>query len=304
LLDELRLLDEPIIDWKHRVNIYITSDEEIRDNDYYLYDYEVLKCDKTGTKDVTMAEICKKIILTTDPTLIADGVQVIDDDFLEWYVKNSSCEFVSIITTIVSNSPTYKTNMGFERWRKDPEKIYDMALAIHNIGKTCTTKQEEPKKESYICPHTKIQCDDECCVSTEECHITSSLASGIVDCAEPNQGKKPHLFCETPEENCTFNYCDENGCQNRKRELVESYEQETLEEATDNVYNEFPLRSESLNELAKENFIKGANWQAQRMYSEEEVERLCMSAYNQATKDGSKAWLGTFEEWFEKVKKK
>jgi hypothetical protein len=33
----------------------------------------------------------KKIILTTDPQLIADGVQAIDDEFLEWFVKNPSC---------------------------------------------------------------------------------------------------------------------------------------------------------------------------------------------------------------------
>jgi hypothetical protein len=32
--------------------------------------------------------------------------------------------------------------------------------------------------------------------------------------------KQPHSFCETPEEKCTMNYCDENGCQNRKRNLV------------------------------------------------------------------------------------
>jgi hypothetical protein len=38
----------------------------------------------------------KKIILTTDPTLIADGVQSIDDEFLEWFVKNISCEFVEV----------------------------------------------------------------------------------------------------------------------------------------------------------------------------------------------------------------
>jgi len=31
---------------------------------------------------------------------------------------------------------------------------------------------------------------------------------------------KPHGFCETPEEKCTMNYCDENGCVNRKRNLV------------------------------------------------------------------------------------
>jgi hypothetical protein len=42
-------------------------------------------------------------------------------------------------------------------------------------------------KQGYICPQTKIQCDDECCVSAEDCHITSSLASGMVDCDELKQ---------------------------------------------------------------------------------------------------------------------
>ena len=32
--------------------------------------------------------------------------------------------------------------------------------------------------------------------------------------------KEPWNFCETPEEKCTMNYCDENGCQNRKRNSV------------------------------------------------------------------------------------
>lgn len=31
--------------------------------------------------------------------------------------------------------------------------------------------------------------------------------------------RKPWSFCETPEEKCTMNYCDENGCLNRKREI-------------------------------------------------------------------------------------
>jgi hypothetical protein len=47
-------------------NIYITSDEEI------------------------------KVILTTDQDLIKDGVQAIDDEFLEWFVQNLSCEVVEI----------------------------------------------------------------------------------------------------------------------------------------------------------------------------------------------------------------
>jgi hypothetical protein len=41
-------------------------------------------------------DYCKKIVLTTDQDLIADGVQAIDDDFLEWFVKNPTCEYVEI----------------------------------------------------------------------------------------------------------------------------------------------------------------------------------------------------------------
>jgi hypothetical protein len=26
----------------------------------------------------------------------------------------------------------------------------------------------------YICPRTNLQCDDECCVSAEDCHINAS----------------------------------------------------------------------------------------------------------------------------------
>jgi hypothetical protein len=35
--------------------------------------------------------------------------------------------------------------------------------------------------------------------------------------------KEPWGFCETPEEKCTMNYCDDSGCQNRKRVPTESY---------------------------------------------------------------------------------
>ena len=39
-----------------------------------------------------------------------------------------------------------------------------------------------------------------------------------------NKEQTPHGFCETPEQKCTMNYCDENGCQNRKRTLAEPTE--------------------------------------------------------------------------------
>jgi len=83
-------------------HIYITSDEEIKHEDWYLTSKNTIcKCIKTDSKYVYSLEggsstNCKKIILTTDQDLIAEGVQNIDDDFLEWLVKNPSCEFVDV----------------------------------------------------------------------------------------------------------------------------------------------------------------------------------------------------------------
>jgi len=89
------------------VHIYITSDEEIKERDYVICDNKLYKIIVTGVlynDDFTLQtdiegvflnpKYCKKIILTTDQDLIKDGVQAIDDDFLEWFVKNPSCEYI------------------------------------------------------------------------------------------------------------------------------------------------------------------------------------------------------------------
>ena len=83
--------------------------------------------------------------------------------------------------------------------------------------------------------------------------------------------------------------------------------QETLEEAAE---KEFPLLNtkmcntgaaeEENNQLLghRKSFIKGAKWQAERMYSEEEVKHIISEALQSAlvTVD--------LEQWFEQFKKK
>jgi hypothetical protein len=99
-------------------NIYITSDEEIKEGDWvlnpyteypYKADYKVVENFKQ-TKDFHI----KKIILTTDQDLIADGVQEIDDTFLEWFVKNPTCESVEVADIWKEGNPsmclTWKCN--------------------------------------------------------------------------------------------------------------------------------------------------------------------------------------------------
>jgi hypothetical protein len=88
-------------------NIHITSDEEIKRNDYYIHNNRVRQS-AGGEQEKGDYKNCKKIILTTDSTLIADGVQAIDDEFLEWFVKNSSCEFVEVNKKLVEFPLTFK----------------------------------------------------------------------------------------------------------------------------------------------------------------------------------------------------
>jgi len=135
-------LDNTPKDYYKKYNIYITSDEEIKEGDFfYLDDMDAMfKCKRTGqaTQDV------KKIILTTDPDLIADGVQAIDDEFLEWFVKNPSCEYVEIKTRYLHS---YKTGENFISFSKTPEfSSRNMQCIKIEPRYKIIIPQEEPKK--------------------------------------------------------------------------------------------------------------------------------------------------------------
>jgi hypothetical protein len=84
-------------DATYNLIIHITSDEEITGFENNIW---VIKGERIFLWQNTMALVSnnkpKKIILTTDPELITDGVQAIDDNFLEWFVKNPSCENVEV----------------------------------------------------------------------------------------------------------------------------------------------------------------------------------------------------------------
>jgi hypothetical protein len=123
--DEL-LLSLVEVESSNNQHIYITSDEEIKEGDwcYHIdgeYDFPVQikgiapraptrrdvsiltsnSSQLAGGKYIKFVESCdiselKKIILTTDQDLIKDGVQAIDNKFLEWFIKNPSCEMVEV----------------------------------------------------------------------------------------------------------------------------------------------------------------------------------------------------------------
>jgi hypothetical protein len=74
-------------------HIYITNNEEIKKGNWYidLFKNEVRKAQLDLFNDKY-----KKVILTDNKDLIKDGIQAIDEEFLQWYVKNPSCERVEV----------------------------------------------------------------------------------------------------------------------------------------------------------------------------------------------------------------
>jgi hypothetical protein len=208
LLNEFRLLNDPIEDWKHKRHIYITNNEEIKVGDYVYCNREGFKSvlkQKVNPMGVNNDPLMKKIILTTDVDLINDGVQVIDDEFLEWFVENPSCESVEVKELLSNNGNAF----------------YGYKIIIPNLwGEVFNwLAQEEPKRE-------------------------------------------------------------------------------TLEEAAKRIVTD----KTSLGATARNGFVKGANWQAERMYSEEEVEQIFN--IGQMVKNYGDYKPYTFKEALKQFKKK
>jgi hypothetical protein len=144
-------------------NICITSDEEIKEGDWVtdcVFDIMKIVFEEDG--DLTG---WKKIILTTDQDLIADGVQAIDNEFLEWFLNNPNREEVEVKIktkwkTTVYDQPdmedvgyTYKINIPQE---ESKEECCESANGFY-LGTTCPKCNqpfrsviEKPKQELQI----------------------------------------------------------------------------------------------------------------------------------------------------------
>ena len=116
-------------DATYNQHIYITSDEEIKEDDYYLGDDNHIYCLVT-----TVNSNGKKIILTTDQDLIKDGVQAIDDEFLEWFVKNPSCEEVVVDKPISGGVPLLGYKIIIPQAEPKQETLEEAAKRTYQKG--------------------------------------------------------------------------------------------------------------------------------------------------------------------------
>ena len=96
---------------KNRPYTYITSDEPFENHSFVLSSLSIAPYYIDGvvmSASGLLQDRWRKIILTDDPELIANGVQAIDDAFLEWFAKNNHCQHVKISHQLHKDEPLYK----------------------------------------------------------------------------------------------------------------------------------------------------------------------------------------------------
>lgn len=261
------------VDGSINQHIYITSDEEIKEGDwFYDLDTKYVKI-KQSWENSHLGFNGKKIILTTDTDLIKDGVQAIDNEFLEWFVKNPSCEEVEVIKYEDNNSPILIKDKTFHY------KI--------------TIPKEKPKHDINTCKYfdQEIGCDlDDCLCEKQE--ILS----------EAKQKEKQEILEEAQKQQFKYDNLHVAKEISSRIKVVETPE-EAVERIIPLITRNTPFGNKFtwIPKKERSRFIQGAKWQQERSYSEEDILEL-VEDYERDKFHSST--LLSFISWFQQNKKK
>jgi hypothetical protein len=151
--------------WKNQ-NLYITSDEEIKEGDYIVQinsektNINIINCQseaQTKIANIKEGNFTKnKIILTTDQDLIDDNVQAINDEFLDWFCKNPSCEEVETEFFAKFSNDLYRIiipkeeSMSYEEFRENASN--DLII---KFDKDCSRYSEDGNSDNYFYANCK-----------------------------------------------------------------------------------------------------------------------------------------------------
>ena len=272
LLQSLKVIELLDKEWLSPIgnvnrNIYITSDEEIKEGEWYYdtKDFESLFPIYQRSQDPKFYSGCKKIILTTDPDLIADGVQAIDDEFLEWFVKNPSCESIEV------------EDEGCQKWinpeELKPTKHKYIWISVYKI----IIPQEEPKQSSNFYEDLKK-------------HFENTPKDKLLE--EWEKSAESDKVGPTVEE--FLNNSKQETLEEAARIWNESFDE----------YDEFVKKH---NTNIQNSFIAGAQWQQERSYSKKDLISFAFfyfkEEFNSVFED-PKSIEEIFILWFEQFKKK
>jgi hypothetical protein len=115
-----------------RGEVYITTHENIREGDWFIRGDEIHRCFRVHKTDIEFLtsidsvycgsntfwnkEYCKKIILTTNKDLIANGIQKIDEESLEYLKQNSENVKIDLVAVNEFGSEITVNGYGFNKF--------------------------------------------------------------------------------------------------------------------------------------------------------------------------------------------
>ena len=282
-------------DTGYNQNIYITSDEEIKKGDWiYKIDHS-----HTAIFNVHCEELVddynrnnnnhKKIIMTTNKDL--DGVQAIDAEFLEWFVKNPSFERVEVN---IEGYPCMSD--GSEITFAQPANLGGSEDIRNNI--VSYNKQEHTDTKNFVKAYDKKRYKIIIPKEEPKQTVQEYEQQGLEKYSHELKSKQDYKKMSKKFTEILTIIPDDV--------LIKYTQQETLEEAGlkhCELIDNFPALENSLF-----SFKEGAKWQAERSHSEaiEFAEWIRIKDLQTTSKDN---WIGldmkyyTTEELFEQFKK-
>ena len=288
--------------YKIEDELYIVSNnEDISENCWIITSGKLVQVSYLLSDEVAKGF---KVILTTNKLLIKDGVQAIDDEFLEWFVKNPSCEEVEVDFKYENCIPALDDNGNKILKIKIPSKSENLRQII---------PKEEPKQREVFLMNANETVDTRSIVEKMK-PLQEQWQKDMEESLNTKQ--KSILKCELCERYPRLegtNKCE--SCYSVIRHFLEQApelkehllpdlrkKEETLKEATNRLYNENKFETDTPFESGtfKLGVELGAKWQEERSYSEEEVLKIIQDC---------KSYLSFGDEfdeieWFTQFKKK
>lgn len=127
-------------------NIYIISDEDIKAGDWCLDLLHYSICIRT--LDNYKSQF-KKIILTTDKDLIKVGVQPIEEEFLNWFIKNPTCNYVKTEKMLQTRWGTEWIDLPNQKEGRENDGIYRFIFKLIYPNEECICERPDDNVCDY-----------------------------------------------------------------------------------------------------------------------------------------------------------
>ncbi len=211
--------------YKIEDELYIISNtENVDENCWIITDGKLVQVSYLLSDEVAKGN---KVIITTNKLLINDDVQEIDDEFLEWFVKNPTCEFVHVYNDRVVGYEYDRYTILIPQEEPNQETIEEKLDKI--VSKEPSKFWEESDKRFKI-KETLEEAAEKCFKEKELLGYTYEVKDGFILGAKWQAERIGLMEIELNHTKRLLASC-EKALEERDKQIEESHSEEDLREA-------------------------------------------------------------------------